>query len=50
MQPFLGHGVYVNALDRGEGGERVRAAYGSTTYERLAALKGKYDPTNLFRP
>ena len=32
-----------------EGEERVRAAYGSEKYERLVALKNKYDPTNLFR-
>jgi FAD/FMN-containing dehydrogenase len=31
-----------------EGQERVRAAYG-TQYDRLVALKGKYDPTNFFR-
>jgi hypothetical protein len=48
MQPFLKEGVYVNYLDRGEE-ERVKAAYGATTYERLVALKNKYDPTNLFR-
>ena len=39
-------GVYVNYLgDEGEG--RSRAAYGAN-YDRLAKLKAKYDPTNLF--
>ena len=47
MQPFLADGVYVNYLGD-EGQERVRAAYG-TQYDRLVALKGKYDPTNFFR-
>src|SRR5215218_780758 len=41
-------GVYVNFLgDEGEG--RVREAYPGSTWERLAAIKGRYDPTNLFR-
>jgi FAD/FMN-containing dehydrogenase len=31
-----------------EGEARVKAAYGDN-YERLAMLKKKYDPTNLFR-
>jgi hypothetical protein len=48
MQPFLKEGVYVNYLDRGEE-ERVKTAYGAATYERLVALKNKYDPANLFR-
>ena len=28
---------------------RVREAYPSSTWERLVAIKGRYDPTNLFR-
>ena len=40
-------GVYVNFLgDEGEG--RIREAYPGSTWERLAAIKGRYDPTNLF--
>ncbi|MFC4057188.1 FAD-binding oxidoreductase [Planomonospora corallina] len=41
-------GVYVNFL-LNEGEERIRAAYPGGTYERLAKIKSKYDPTNLFR-
>jgi hypothetical protein len=44
--PFSTGGVYVNFL--GEDGEdQVKAAYGSH-YQRLVALKRKYDPTNFF--
>ena len=32
-----------------EGQERIRQAYGAEKYERLQALKRKYDPGNLFR-
>jgi len=46
MQPFSSGAVYVNYLGE-EGDERVRAAYGES-YDRLAALKLKYDPANLF--
>jgi FAD/FMN-containing dehydrogenase len=51
MQPFSSGGVYVNYLgqEADEGPERVKAAYGSTKYERLVALKNTYDPTNMFR-
>ena len=48
LQPHLSGGVYVNDLDRDETADRVRSAYG-TNYDRLAALKARFDPTNLFR-
>jgi FAD/FMN-containing dehydrogenase len=41
-------GVYVNFLGD-EGTERVRQAYGPEKYDRLRALKQKYDPDNFFR-
>jgi FAD/FMN-containing dehydrogenase len=47
MQPFASGGVYVNYLGE-EGPKRVKAAYGRN-YDRLVALKTRYDPTNLFR-
>ena len=40
--------VYVNFLME-EGEDRVRQAYGAEKYDRLKALKRKYDPDNLFR-
>lgn len=48
MQPFSAGGTYVNFLGE-EGADRVRAAYGESTYQRLAALKATYDPDNAFR-
>jgi FAD/FMN-containing dehydrogenase len=42
------HGAYVNFL--GEEGETgIREAYPEPTWGRLREIKGRYDPTNLFR-
>jgi len=41
-------GVYVNFL-MDEGQERIRQAYGAERYDRLRALKRRYDPDNFFR-
>jgi FAD/FMN-containing dehydrogenase len=43
-----GCGVYVNFLEV-EGPDRVREAYPPATYARLAAIKRRYDPRNLFQ-
>ena len=47
MRPFLADAAYVNYLGEVDE-EGIRAAYGRK-YERLAALKAKYDPANFFR-
>jgi FAD/FMN-containing dehydrogenase len=48
VQPFAAGAVYVNYLEGGqEGASRIRAAYGAN-YDRLVALKDRYDPTNFF--
>jgi FAD/FMN-containing dehydrogenase len=48
MQPFATDGYYINYMADVESEERARAAYGDN-YARLAALKARYDPANLFR-
>ena len=40
--------VYVNAMSDGVDDARVRNAYGKVKYDRLAELKQRYDPKNLF--
>ena len=47
VEPYATGEVYVNHLDAEEAG-RLRGAY-TRNYDKLVALKNKYDPTNLFR-
>ena len=48
LQPHRAGGVYVNFLDSDDDSSRVREAYGEQTYRRLAEVKAKYDPDNVF--
>ena len=48
MRPFAAPGAYVNYLGADEGADGIKAAYGAKLV-RLAALKAKFDPQNLFR-
>ena len=47
LKPFMSAGTYVNYLED-EGDPLARSAYGPN-YDRLVALKKKYDPSNFFR-
>jgi FAD/FMN-containing dehydrogenase len=54
VEKFMGavrgeqRGAYVNFLNE-DGAARIREAYPGRTWDRLAAIKARYDPTNLFR-
>ncbi len=47
VHPYSAGGAYVNFMME-EGAERVKATY-RDNYEKLVAIKNKYDPANLFR-
>ncbi|MCH8200851.1 MAG: FAD-binding oxidoreductase, partial [Chloroflexi bacterium] len=49
MRPHSTGGAYVNFLTEDEGDDRTMEAYGKEKYDRLAAIKTKYDPANFFR-
>ena len=48
IRPFLHGGIYVNSFTE-ESKQPIRDAYRPETYDRLVALKNKYDPHNFFR-
>ena len=48
VRPHATGDPYLNFLGD-EGTDRVRAAYGDDTFNRLVALKDRFDPTNVFR-
>ena len=47
LKPHATEGVYLNYISDDEGEARVRSSYGPK-YDRLVALKDRYDPDNLF--
>jgi FAD/FMN-containing dehydrogenase len=49
LRPYLRGGVYLNFMRGDEARSRIKDAYLPAAYERLVALKGKYDPDNVFR-
>jgi hypothetical protein len=47
MRPHLADNGYLNYIGE-EGEDRIKAAYGKANYDRLVALKDRYDPDNVF--
>jgi FAD/FMN-containing dehydrogenase len=49
IEPWSISGGYANYMQADEPLERVRAAFGPDSFERLRALKTRYDPDNVLR-
>jgi len=49
IQPWAVSGGYANYMQADEPIERVRAAFGEEAFDRLQALKRRYDPGNVLR-
>jgi FAD/FMN-containing dehydrogenase len=47
FRPWFADGRWLNYLDDDDREDATRAAYGPN-YERLARIKGQYDPNNVF--
>jgi FAD/FMN-containing dehydrogenase len=47
IEPWAVSGGYVNYMQADEPIERVRAAFGAEAFDRLRALKRRYDPNNI---
>jgi len=47
MTPYSGGGAYPNYVSD-DAGDRVRRFYGAETYDRLVAVKDRWDPHNVF--
>ena len=47
IEPWSIGGGYVNYMQADEPVERLRAAFGEEAFERLRALKSRYDPENV---
>jgi FAD/FMN-containing dehydrogenase len=48
-RPSATGGTYLNFLNAEEGPDRIAAAYGAENLRKLAELKRRYDPEDLFR-
>ena len=48
LRPFSTGGTYLNFMSEDEGSERMGAALGKSL-PRLAEIKAKWDPDNVFR-
>jgi FAD/FMN-containing dehydrogenase len=49
LEPWAVSGGYANYMQADEPIERVRAAFGDEAFDRLQALKRRYDPANVLR-
>jgi FAD/FMN-containing dehydrogenase len=49
MEPWTLAGGYANYMQADEPIERIRASFGDEAFERLRALKSRYDPSNVLR-